>query len=92
MKKNDTFGEEIPLSKQDAKDLEEKGESDFDKAKQRVQLINKVYAMFNARGIKVKKKSFVSKTGFGRAVTSCEWSDVERGMLQGIAIQYDRIF
>ena len=55
--------------------------------KQRVQLINTVYAMFHVRGVKIKKQSLVSKVGFERAVNSCEWSEVERGMLQAIAVR-----
>ena len=59
--------------------------------KQEVQYINKVHAMFNDHGAKIKKNSFASKVGFERAVKSREWSKVERATLEAMVIQLEAI-
>lgn len=59
--------------------------------KSRVSLLNKVHAMFNGHGIKIKKEVLTSKIGFERAVNSHEWSRVERTELKVIAAQLDMI-
>ena len=59
--------------------------------KQRVQYINRAYAMLNSHGVKIKKKGLTGKVGFERAMNSREWSKVERATLQSIAIQLEAI-
>lgn len=59
--------------------------------KSRVSLLNKVHAMFNGHGIKIKKEVLTSKIGFERAVNSHEWSRVEQTELKVIAAQLDMI-
>lgn len=54
---------------------------------QRVQYINKAYAMFDSHGVNIKKRGLISKAGFERAVNSRERSNVERGTLQAISVQ-----
>ena len=59
--------------------------------KQKVQYINTAYAMFNAHGIKIKKKGLNSKVGFERAVAGHEWNRLERGTLRAIEKQLEAI-
>ena len=59
--------------------------------KQKVQYINKVHAMFNGHGVKIKRNSLTSKVGFERTVKSREWSRVERATLEAMTIQLEAI-
>ena len=59
--------------------------------KQRVQYINKAYAMFNGHGVKIKKTGLASNIGFELAMNSREWSKVERTTLQAIEVQLEAI-
>ena len=59
--------------------------------KQKVQCVNTAYALFNARGIKIKKKGLASEAGLKRAIDGHEWNQLERGTLIAIEKQLNAI-